>query len=102
LDLASALVKIARIIPLGARPTMPAGVFLFGDEETKGIKSRVRRLLALAATGCRPGSRYPVLAKLVVWGPTSMLFVSLAFAATDPYLLSSVHNLIERAVFVLR
>lgn len=102
LDLASALVKIARIIPLGARPTMPAGVFLLGDDETKGIKSRVRRLIALAATGCRPGSRYPALTKLVVWGPANMLFVSLAVAATNPYLLSRVHHLIEHAVFALR
>jgi Zn-dependent protease with chaperone function len=102
LDLASALVKIARIVPLGARPTMPAGVFLFGDDETKGIKSRVRRLIALAATGCRPGSRHPVLTKLVVWGPTSVLFVGLAVAAANPYLLSGVHHLIEHAVFALR
>ena len=27
---------------------MPAGVFLLGDEEAKGIKSRVKRLIALA------------------------------------------------------
>jgi Zn-dependent protease with chaperone function len=102
LDLASALVKIARVIPPGARPTMPAGVFLFGDDERKGIKSRVRRLIALAASGCRPGTRHPALTKLVVWGPTSMLFVSLALAATDSHLLSSVHELIEHAVFALR
>ncbi|HEY8186296.1 MAG TPA: M56 family metallopeptidase [Pyrinomonadaceae bacterium] len=102
LDLASALVKIARVIPPGARPTMPAGVFLFGDEESKGIKSRVRRLIALAATGCSPGSRHPLLTKLVVWGPTSMLFVSLAVAATSSHLLSGVHELIEHAVFALR
>ncbi|MGB7922296.1 MAG: M48 family metalloprotease, partial [Pyrinomonadaceae bacterium] len=31
LDLASALVKIARIAPAGARPTMPAGAFLVGE-----------------------------------------------------------------------
>ena len=102
LDLASALVKIARVIPPGARPTMPAGVFLFGDDETKGIRSRVRRLIALAATGYRHDSRHPALAKLIVWGPTSMLFVSLALAATNSYLLSSVHELIEHAVFALR
>lgn len=102
LDLASALVKIARNIPQGARPTMPAGVFLLGDEETKGIKSRVRRLIALAATECRPGSRYPALTKLFVWGPASMLLVSLVVAATNPYLLSRVHYLIEHAVFALR
>ncbi len=101
LDLASALVKIARIIPLGARPTMPAGVFLLGDEETKGVKSRVRRLIALAASE-RQDSNYPALAKLLVWGPTSILFVSLVVAATNPYMLSRVHYLIEHAVSALR
>jgi Zn-dependent protease with chaperone function len=102
LDLASTLVKLARIIPLGARPTMPAGVFLLGDEETKGIKSRVRRLIALATTEFQPGARYPVLAKLVFWAPTSFLFVALLVAASNPYLLSRVHYLIEHAVFALR
>jgi len=100
LDLASALVKIARIIPLGGRPTMPAGVFLLGDEETKGIKSRVRRLIALATTE-RQGSRYDVLTRLIVWGPTTMLLVGFVIAATNPYLLTRVHHLIEHAVFVL-
>jgi hypothetical protein len=103
LDLASALVKIARIIPLGARPTMPAGVFLLGDEEeTKGIKSRVRRLIALAATERGSGSRHDMLTSLFVWGPAGMLLVAFAIAATNPYLLSRVHYLIEHAVFVLR
>ena len=102
LDLASALVKIARIIPLGARPTMPAGVFLLGDEETKGIKSRVRRLITLATTERRTGSRHHLLTSLCVWGPASMLLVGFVIAATNPYLLSRVHYLIEHAVFVLR
>jgi Zn-dependent protease with chaperone function len=100
LDLASALVKIARIIPLGGRPTMPAGVFLLGDDETKGIKSRVRRLIALATTE-RQGSRYDVLTSLFVWGPAIMLLVGFVSAATNPYLLTRVHHLIEHAVFVL-
>lgn len=102
LDLASALVKIARNIPQGARPTMPAGVFLLGDEETKGIKSRVRRLLALATTECRPGSRYDVFKNLLVWAPPSILLAALAITATSPFLLSRVHYLIEHAVSALR
>lgn len=102
LDLASTLVKLARIIPLGARPTMPAGVFLLGDEETKGIKWRVRRLIALATTDLGPDSRHPLLAQLVFWAPTSFLFVALLVAATNPFLLSRVHYLIEHAVFALR
>jgi Zn-dependent protease with chaperone function len=102
LDLASALVKIARIIPLGARPTMPAGVFLLGDEETKGVKSRVGRLIALAATERGTGSRSRGLTKVFAWAPAIMLLVAFAIAATNPYLLSRVHYLIEHAVFVLR
>jgi Zn-dependent protease with chaperone function len=102
LDLASALVKIARIIPLGARPTMPAGVFLLGDEETKGIKSRVRRLIALAASECRQGSRYDTFTNLLVWAPSSILLATFAVAASSPVLLTRVHALIEHAVFALR
>lgn len=102
LDLASALVKLARKIPLGARPTMPAGVFLLGDEETKGIKSRVRRLIALAAIERRPVSRRDGSTNLLVWVPTSMLLATLLVMATSPVLLSRVHALIEHAVFALR
>ncbi|MDQ6651687.1 MAG: M56 family metallopeptidase [Acidobacteriota bacterium] len=102
LDLASALVKIARSIPDGARPTMPAGVFLLGDEEAKGIKSRVKRLIALAATECRPGSRHDVFTNVFVWGPVSFLLVTFVTAAASPSLLSKVHSLIEHAVSALR
>ena len=102
LDLASALVKIARNIPQGARPTMPAGIFLLGDEETKGIKARVRRLLAMAATECRTGSRYHSLTNVLLWGPLSLLLVTLVVAATNSHLLLRVHYLIEHAVFALR
>ena len=102
LDLASALVKIARIIPLGARPAMPAGVFLLGDEETKGIKSRVRRLIALATSERQTGSRRYLLTSLSVWCPASLLLLGFVFAATNPYLLTRVHYLIEHVVFVLQ
>jgi len=101
LDLASALVKIARIIPLGARPTMPAGVFLLGDENTKGIKSRVRRLITLATTE-RQTSRRDVLTSLFVWCPALMLLAGFVTAAASPHLLFRVHYLIEHVVFVLR
>jgi Zn-dependent protease with chaperone function len=102
LDLASALVKIARIVPLGARPTMPAGVFLLGDEETKGIRSRVGRLIALAAAERGTGVRHELLTNLFAWVPAGLLLIAFAVAAANPYLLSRVHYLIEHAVFVLR
>jgi Zn-dependent protease with chaperone function len=101
LDLASALVKIARIIPLGARPTMPAGVFLLGDEEAKGIKSRVRRLIALATTERGTASRHDRLTRLCVWGPASLLLAGFVVAATNSHLLTRVHYLIEHAVSML-
>jgi Zn-dependent protease with chaperone function len=102
LDLASALVKIARSIPQGARPTMPAGVFLLGDEEAKGIKSRVKRLIALAAKECEPRSRHQSLTNVFIWGPVSLLLAFLVVTTTSPVLLSKVHSLIEHAVFTLR
>src|ERR1041385_2649573 len=49
LNLASALVKIARLVPVGARAETPLAAFLVGDE-TRGIKARVRRLLDLASS----------------------------------------------------
>ncbi len=103
LDLASALVKIARSIPQGMRPTMPAGVFLLGQEgETKGVKSRVRRLILLATTERGTSSRHDLLTTLFVWSPAAVVLVGFAFAATNSHLLSRVHELIEHAVFVLR
>jgi Zn-dependent protease with chaperone function len=102
LDLASALVKIAKNIPPGVRPTMPAGVFLLGDDEAKGVKSRVRRLIALSSTDTRTGTRYEVIKKFLVWTPPILLLATLAVSATSPVLLSRVHFLIEHAVSALR
>ena len=50
LNLASALVRIARMIPKGQRQVMPAAVsaFLVGGEDAPGVKVRVRRLVELA------------------------------------------------------
>src|SRR5258708_28949763 len=51
LNLASALVKIAKMVPVGARATIPLAAFLVGVEETRGVKARVRRLLEIASNG---------------------------------------------------
>jgi Zn-dependent protease with chaperone function len=47
LELASAIVKISKLIPHGARPTLPAGAHLLGDGDD-GTSRRVRNLLRLA------------------------------------------------------
>ena len=102
LDLASALVKIARMIPPGARPTMPAGVFLLGEEdETKGVKSRVRRLIDLAAME-RRSATHGLATRLLIWAPGILLIAGFVIASTNTFLLSRIHFLIEHVVFALR
>ena len=102
LDLASALVKIARNIPKGARPTMPAGVFLMGDDETNGIKGRVRRLVELAQAGLQPQARRRSLGNSLIWGAiTFSLIVAASFFHIQSILIT-VHGLIEQAVQFLR
>ncbi|MBA2703244.1 MAG: M48 family metalloprotease [Blastocatellia bacterium] len=100
LDLASALVKIARIIPEGARPTMPAGVFLFGDDEGVGILGRVRHLLAFAAEVDRP-VHPTILRPVTISALVGVASFGVALAFNSHPVLSSVHSLIEHAVFAL-
>jgi len=102
LDLASALVKIARNIPRGARPTMPAGVFLLGDDETKGIKWRVRRLVELAQSGRRPQYRRSSFASPLIWNAVAFSLIVTACLFRTQAILGSVHSLIEQAVHFLR
>ncbi len=102
LDLASALVKIARNIPSGGRPTMPAGVFLVGDvEEAGGIRIRVGRLMELAACGSSTSAQ-ETSPNLFVWIGSTLLLSVLVFIVNAPAVYSGVHALIERVVFVLR
>ena len=102
LDLAAALLKIARMIPGGARPTMPAGVFLLGGEEAAGVKWRVRRLIQLAATEYRPRLQPGVEKNLLLWGTAGSLLIALAITANAPAVLFTVHSLIEHAVVLLK
>jgi beta-lactamase regulating signal transducer with metallopeptidase domain len=100
LDLASSLVKIARMIPVGARPAMPAGGFLVGTDETAGVRTRVRRLMQLAND-----HRYPKRAAFVFRIPTSvpivLMVLVVAALSTEPHVLAAVHSLIEDVVYLL-
>jgi len=101
LDLASALVKIARIIPEGARPAMPAGVFLFGDDDGRGIKGRVRHLLNLAAAEINPGMRKSLAMRAMFVLLSVSLILVVLFVSTSYPILATVHTLIEHAVAAL-
>lgn len=100
LNLASALVRIARMVPAGARTELPLAAFLVGDE-TRGIKARVRRLLEIASTNESEhvrrfpiGAMFPLFALLV----TILIGVSIA---SNTHLLLTVHSLVERVVSLL-
>jgi len=58
LDLAAALVKLARLAPAGAKPTLPASALLLGDEPGS-IADRVQRLVRLAARPAVPAEPQP-------------------------------------------
>ena len=100
LNLASALVKIARMVPVGMRTELPLATFLVG-EETRGIKARVRRLLEIASgsrfsgrTRFRLGTVLPLVGLLLLVG-------SMVGASTNPHVLLTVHSLVERVVSLL-
>ncbi|MBA3569557.1 MAG: M48 family metalloprotease [Pyrinomonadaceae bacterium] len=101
LNLASALVKIARLIPAGARPTMTAGAFLVGEEGSLGFRARVRRLIQL---GNDPNEHPPhtlLVSKLPTLIPIALTLMLLAITAYQPHVLSTVHTVIEHAVYIL-
>ena len=100
LNLASALVKIARMVPVGAHAAIPMAAFLVGVEES-GVKARVRRLLEIAADGCR--RRAPDI-RVVRVVPVTLLSLLLCLAlagAGNPRVLVTVHTMIEHAVKLL-
>jgi len=99
LDLASALVKIARLVPAGVRPAMPVGSFLIEADDSGGVKTRVRRLMQLA--NCHDPNANGIVFKIPMWIPIALTVMVTAISATEPHVLASVHWLMEHAVQLL-
>src|SRR5262249_6348566 len=100
-NLAAAIVKIARMVPPASRPSLPAAALLTGIDRT-GIESRVLRLLSLAPEGepGRPALRQSVrIASRASLG--GLLFATVALLSGSG-LLASVHALLERIVALLQ
>ncbi|HEY6247415.1 MAG TPA: M56 family metallopeptidase [Pyrinomonadaceae bacterium] len=101
LNLASALVRIARLIPTDERVVMPSSAFLVGGEETRGVKGRVKRLVELASIDPKSLVSSAPLIRLIPW------FVLVAVVAigltieSRPAVLATVHSFIENVVAVL-
>ena len=97
LDLASALIEIARMAPAGTRPSMPAGAFILGDE-TQGVMGRVRHLIDLAVANGNQHSRFSKLATRVWKTSACVLVVTIIIILTTSSALASLHNAVERVV----
>jgi len=100
LNLASALVKIARMVPSGPRADVPLGAYLVGAEETSGVKARVRRLLEIASNGPLVSRRRSFAGRFPGVGLALLIFLALT-VPTNATLLMAAHTFIERAVRLL-
>ena len=101
LDLASALVKIARLIPTGARPTMTCGAFLIGEEDGLGFNVRVRRLVQLANAPQQQPTHFRLGSQLKKLIPIALALLIIALVANQRHVLPAVHSVIEHTVYIL-
>ena len=101
LNLASALVKIAKMVPAGARADVPLAAYLVGVDETQGVKTRVRHLLEIASTDVCKRSGNLWLARIVPVASLGCFALFATAVASNPKVLIAVHAIIERAVNLL-
>lgn len=100
LDLASAIIKIARMIPSGSRPAIAAGAFLASAESEKGFAARVRRLVQVSGAERNDSGKPFVLSRLPLMIPATLTFLLFALTS-ESQILSAVHGVIEHAVHIL-
>lgn len=99
LNLASALIKIARIIPPGAKPSMPSGAFLV-EEPTAEIAFRVRKLLQI--TDGNTVFQTARASYFLFWIYSASILFALALLAANQNFLQKVHDFLEAIVAVLQ
>jgi len=100
LNLASALVRIAKMIPKGHQPVMPSSVsaFLSGDEDTPRVKVRVSRLVELASTDPRLLVSSARLVRFMPWLALAALVIAGISVESRPQVLAAVHAFVEQIV----
>ncbi len=98
LNLASALVRIARMIPMNDRQVMPSSAFLVGGEETRGVKARVRRLVELASFDPSMLTSSAPIFRFVPWLFLTVVVVVGVTIESRPQVLARVHSFIEHVV----
>lgn len=98
-DLAAALLKIARIVPHGAKPSMPAGAFLI-EEQTAEIAFRVQRLLQMTEAEKVVADRRAYKFSLSHCYAAALAAVLLL--ATNHDFLKQIHHAVEAIVALLQ
>jgi len=101
LDLASALVKVARLVPKGSSPAVPAGISLVSND-LGGIASRVLRLTQLASHCTHPPATDTRLGNFALGTCLCVLFCAAVAAASSSQLLADIHSALERIVSALQ
>ncbi|HVF21608.1 MAG TPA: M56 family metallopeptidase [Pyrinomonadaceae bacterium] len=100
LNLASALVRIAKMIPKGQQQIMPASVsaFLAGNEDTPRVRVRVKRLVELAASDPQQLVSSAPLVRFMPWVVLTFLVVTSITVESRPQVLAAVHAFVEEVV----
>ena len=103
LNLASALVRIARMIPKGHHQILPASVsgFLTNGDDVPSVKGRVRRLVELANADPNLLVSNASLVRFVPWLVLTLMVVIAITIESRPQVLAGVHHLVEQVVVVL-
>ena len=106
LNLASALVRIARMIPKGHQPVIPAAVSalvssFIGGDDSPGVKVRVRRLVELASTDPRQLVSNASIVRFVPWLVLALIVVVGVTIESRPQVLATVHSFVEHVVVIL-
>jgi hypothetical protein len=103
LNLASALVRIARMIPKGQHQILPASVsgFLANGDDLPGVKGRVRRLVELSNADPHLLASNASLVRFVPWLVLTLMVVVAVTIESRPHVLATVHHFVEQVVVVL-
>ena len=99
LNLASALVTIAKMVPAGARADVPLGAYLVGAE-TQGVKGRIKRLIEISSAGVHQRTNN-ALVRLLPMICLLGFAVLAGMMASNAKVLIGVHSIVERAVNLL-
>lgn len=102
LNLASALVRIARLVPASPPVHLPAAALLLGDEESPALVDRVRRLTLLASTGMPPAAGLGWPGRLAGILGLGVAMTAVTWVAGHATTLLAVHSTIERIVALLQ